>query len=95
MKFLLGTLLALLLFFSVSAQETVRIMSYNVHNGAGLDKKVDYERIAEVINQVKPDVVAIQELDSVTYRSKGVDVLHEYLIKVENMESGYCQRKNQ
>ena len=41
MKFLLGTLLALLLFFSVSAQETVRIMSYNIHNGAGLDKKVE------------------------------------------------------
>ncbi len=77
MKFLLGTLLALLLFFSVSAQETVRIMSYNIHNGAGLDKKVDYERIAEVINQAKPDVVAVQELDSATYRSKGVDVLHE------------------
>jgi endonuclease/exonuclease/phosphatase family metal-dependent hydrolase/Icc-related predicted phosphoesterase len=50
-------------------------MSYNIHNGIGMDKKVDYQRIADVITKTAPDVVALQELDSVTNRSKDVDVL--------------------
>ncbi len=53
----------------------VRLMSYNIHNGIGLDDVADYQRIADVINGVHPDVIAIQELDSVTHRSRGVDVL--------------------
>ena len=58
-------------------ENTVRVMSYNIHNGIGMDKKVDYRRIADVINKTAPNVVALQELDSVTNRSKGVDVLAE------------------
>ena len=54
---------------------TIRVMSYNIQNGKGMDNIVDYQRIADVITDVAPDVVAIQELDSVTNRSKGVDVL--------------------
>jgi len=50
-------------------------MSYNIQNGRGMDNIVDYQRIADVITGVSPDVVALQELDSVTGRSKGIDVL--------------------
>ena len=56
-------------------ENTIRIMSYNIQNGKGMDNIVDYQRIADVINNVAPDVVALQELDSATNRSKGVDVL--------------------
>ena len=56
-------------------ENTVRIMSYNIQNGRGMDNKVDYRRIADVIAGVAPDVVALQELDSVTNRSGGTDVL--------------------
>lgn len=59
------------------AQKTLRVMSYNVHNGVGTDNRIDYQRTAEVINRYSPDVVAIQEVDSVTSRSIGTDVLHE------------------
>ncbi len=52
-----------------------RIMNYNIRNGMGLDNVTDYERTANVIKSVMPDVVALQELDSVTNRSKGIDVL--------------------
>lgn len=52
-----------------------RIMSYNVRNGKGLDNVTDLERTAKVILSVAPEVVAIQELDSVTGRSNQVDVL--------------------
>ena len=56
-------------------ENTIRVMSYNIHNGKGMDDVLDYQRIADVINSTAPDVVALQELDSVTNRSKGVDVL--------------------
>ena len=53
----------------------LRIISFNIRNGIGMDNKTDYDRIAAIINKISPDVVALQELDSVTSRSKGVDVL--------------------
>ena len=59
----------------VRAQNTLRMMNYNVRNGIGLDGVTNYQRIADVINKAQPDVVALQELDSVTNRSAKVDVL--------------------
>jgi endonuclease/exonuclease/phosphatase family metal-dependent hydrolase len=56
---------------------TFKIMSYNIRNGVGLDKITDYNRIASVIRRIDADVVALQELDSATARSKGVVVLNE------------------
>ena len=56
-------------------ENTIRVMSYNIQNGLGMDNKVDYQRIADVITGIAPDVVALQELDSVTNRRGGVDVL--------------------
>lgn len=50
-------------------------MSYNIQNGKGMDNVVDYRRIADVIVSLSPDVVALQELDSMTHRSHNVDVL--------------------
>jgi endonuclease/exonuclease/phosphatase family metal-dependent hydrolase len=55
----------------------IKIMSYNVQHCAGMDKKVDYDRTAEVIRKCQPDVVALQELDSVTGRSGQLDQLAE------------------
>jgi endonuclease/exonuclease/phosphatase family metal-dependent hydrolase/predicted phosphodiesterase len=56
---------------------SIRIMSYNVRNCTGMDNVTDFQRVADVINSVAPDVVAVQELDSATERSKGVFVLEE------------------
>ncbi|RHJ85382.1 metallophosphoesterase [Parabacteroides sp. AM08-6] len=56
---------------------TLRIMSYNIRNGMGMDNSTDYQRTADVIIKACPDVVAIQEIDSVTGRSGGKDVLRE------------------
>ncbi|WP_080902808.1 endonuclease/exonuclease/phosphatase family protein [Parabacteroides sp. Marseille-P3160] len=54
-----------------------RIMSYNIHHAEGMDKVIDYQRIADVINRQSPDVVALQEIDSATGRNNGADVLRE------------------
>ena len=50
-------------------------MSYNIRNGIGMDRVRDIGRVAEVINAVSPEIVAIQEVDSVTGRSGGTYVL--------------------
>ncbi len=41
----------------------IRVMTYNVHSCRGLDGRVLPQRIAEVIEQFNPDLVALQELD--------------------------------
>lgn len=55
----------------------LRVMSYNVRNGIGMDGKQDFQRVAEVIAKVNPDVMAVQELDSMTRRSKNTYVLEQ------------------
>ncbi len=56
---------------------TLRVASYNVRNGGGMDDVYDYRRTADVLLRIDPDVIAIQELDSATERSGGKDVLQE------------------
>lgn len=48
--------------------KATRVMSYNVRNAKGLDDVVDYARIAAVIKSADPDMVALQEIDSMTNR---------------------------
>ena len=53
--------------------DRLRIVAYNVKHGLGLDGRVDLERIASVIRELEPDVVTLQEIDSVTTRTGLVD----------------------
>lgn len=59
----------------VGAEEPVslRVLSYNIHHGEGVDGKLDLKRIADVIMSVKPDLVALQEVDQQTARTDKVD----------------------
>lgn len=52
----------------VSAQDSLTLMSYNIRNAKGMDKKRDIQRIADIISREKPDAVAIQEVDNMTLR---------------------------
>lgn len=56
----------------------LRIMSYNVRGGVGMDGRRDYERASAVIRAERPDICALQELDSMTRRSGGTDALKEF-----------------
>lgn len=51
----------------------LRVMSYNVHSCVGMDSRVAPERIARVIGQYLPDIVALQELDMSKVRTGSVD----------------------
>lgn len=64
------------------------ILTYNVRNCRGLDNIVNYERVANVISKTGAEIVALQELDSATVRSKGVGVLNE-LAKLTGMVPTY------
>ena len=52
-----------------TSSQPLQVMSYNVRHCAGMDLVVDYDRTAAVILRQQPDVVALQELDSMTGRS--------------------------
>jgi len=68
--------LCLLLLAAASATAhagELRILCWNLHHGVGEDNKLDLERIAKVISEQKPDLVALQEIDRKCSRTKGVD----------------------
>jgi endonuclease/exonuclease/phosphatase family metal-dependent hydrolase len=44
-----------------SAEVTLRVMTYNIHGCGGMDGKVSTDRIARVIAQYEPDIIALQE----------------------------------
>ena len=51
----------------------LRVLCYNIHHAEGIDRKLDVPRIAQVILSVKPDLVALQEVDNKTERTQRVD----------------------
>jgi endonuclease/exonuclease/phosphatase family metal-dependent hydrolase len=61
-----------------STARSVRILSYNVRHGEGLDGKIDLARIARVVRDLNPDLVALQEIDKATGRTGGVDQMKEF-----------------
>lgn len=64
-------------------ENTLRVMTYNVHSCIGMDGKVDADRIARVIARSHPDVVALQELDVGRERSESIDQAHQIARKLE------------
>lgn len=56
------------------ARERLRVISYNIHHGEGLDGKLDLERIAKLITEAGADLVALQEVDRGAARTKGLDI---------------------
>lgn len=71
------TLCCALLAYGGYSQRTLKLMTYNVRNANGMDGTRNYQRVANVIAEANPDVVAVQEVDSMTRRSGGTYVLGE------------------
>lgn len=81
-------------------QETIKVMSYNVHhcNPPAKPEVIDLNAIAAVINAAKPDFVGLQEIDVNTIRS-GKDInqakeiaaktnMHYYFAKAIDYQGG-------
>ena len=70
MKKLFLILAVLAIVATTASAQKLRIMSYNVKNGGGKDGIKDIKRCGQLVREAQPDVVAVQEVDSVTRRNK-------------------------
>jgi len=64
-------------------------MTYNIHVGVGMDKKLDLPRIAKVINDQKPDLVGLQEVDRGVERTQHIDEIAD-LAKLTKMDYAFA-----
>jgi endonuclease/exonuclease/phosphatase family metal-dependent hydrolase len=60
----------------IPSGQIIKILSYNVHSCIGTDRKLDCARIAEVIAELAPDIIGLQELDVGRRRTGGADQAH-------------------
>ena len=74
---------------SAHSQNDLKLMSYNIRNAKGMDNVRNVQRIVNVINNEVPDVVAVQELDSMTTRSNQTFVLAEVAERTQ-MHASYA-----
>lgn len=81
--------LAVLFWSPGAARKTIRVMTYNIHVGVGMDKKLDLQRIADVINGARPDLVGLQEVDRGVKRTEGKDEIAE-LASMTRMEYAFA-----
>ena len=56
---------------------TIKVMTFNIAHGQGADGRVDIRRIARVIQDARPDIVALQEVDRWTERTGKLDLITE------------------
>src|SRR5213075_3201015 len=74
---------------SAASTKTIRVMTYNIHVGVGMDKKLDLPRIAAVINAQRPDLVGLQEVDRGVQRTQRIDEIVE-LAKLTRMDYAFA-----
>jgi len=55
------------------ASGSLKVMSWNLHHGAGLDGKIDLNRIADFIKKQEADMIVLQEVDNRCKRSGDID----------------------
>ncbi|MGM0904688.1 MAG: endonuclease/exonuclease/phosphatase family protein [Bacillota bacterium] len=67
----------------------IKVMTYNIHHGKGMDKQVDLKRIAKVISNSEADIIGLNEvdktfskrsdfIDQVQFLAKELDLFYAY-----------------
>lgn len=80
--------------FSLFAQvQKVKVLTYNIHHGENMKGVLDLQGIANVILATNPDLVALQEVDSVTQRTAKTDQLKE-LASITGMYTYFAKAMN-
>jgi len=72
-----------------ASRHQIRVMTYNIHVGVGMDKKLDLPRIAAVIKDQRADLVGLQEVDRGVERTGRVDEIAE-LAKLTRMDYAFA-----
>ena len=60
----------------------IKIVTFNIAHGKGLDRTIDVERQANLVNTLKPDIVFLQEIDMYTKRAGERNQIREFSKKV-------------
>lgn len=60
----------------------LKVVTFNIAHGKGMDGIINLERQAEFINSYKPDIVFLQEIDMYTKRAKDKNQIREFSKKV-------------
>ena len=55
------------------ATERIRVLVYNTHAGTDARRVSNLDRVAQIVKDAEADIVLLQEVDSATRRSGGVD----------------------
>lgn len=96
-KMLLITVVCFTGFSLVAQTQKVKVLTYNIHHGENMKQVLDLKGIANVILATNPDLVALQEVDSVTSRTQQSDQLKElasltgmytYFVKAIDLDGG-------
>ena len=63
----------------VDSSRIVRVLSFNIYHGetVNAEKQFDLDLLAKTINDVNPDLVALQEVDFKTERARNYDLVTE------------------
>jgi len=94
----------IILFYSIGISQTsidnkkiIKVLSFNILHGATTEGDFDLDKIAKVIKDADPDLVALQEVDFRTNRAKKYDLatelgyrttlclLKQWILMTENM----------
>ena len=51
----------------------IKVASYNIHKGIGLDRRRNPERVVEVLREINADVIALQEIQDADGAGTGTD----------------------
>ena len=54
---------------------TIRVMTYNIHHGEGMDGHINLDRIAALIHSANVNLVGLQEVDRNADRSHNLDMI--------------------
>ncbi len=60
---------------SLHPVDTLRVMSYNIHTGVGVDGVFDLSRIANIITEHDIDIAGLQEIDQGVERTERVNTM--------------------
>ena len=60
----------------------LKVITFNIAHGKGMDEIVDLERQADLINQYQPDIVFLQEIDMYTKRAGDTNQIREFSKKI-------------
>lgn len=74
---------------STGIARTLKLLTYNIHYGVGKDQRYDLARIRRVLEEERPDIAALQEVDCQASRTSYEDQASE-LAKGLSVNAPFC-----